>query len=391
MAVLLFICAGGLLFTGSLELFGIMPLAFQNISPGQPFFLALSLITCGSLLLPMGYFNIRQLLGKPSESAEMRKMPGWIVLFLTVTWLLIVFSGDWLMNLGATWGWLVELPIYLLAVGIPIYVLLRIGLGGIPLGSKQRSWSIFGLGLVLGPILILISEITIVIISVLAVMIYSANNPSLNHELLAFSYQLSNLNSINEAQEFLTPYLTNPWIIVIVLSFVSVIVPMVEEFLKPAGTWLAANKKMLPRDGFTMGILSGAGYALFETLNVAGSFGDGWGMLLLGRAGTDLLHIFNTGMVGWALVSAWNLRCGLKLLRVYILAIIIHGLWNGLSVTVGYSSLMNGFDVNNPWLGGLGVVGVIGLAFLSVLMFIVLWVMNHKMQYSPIDKSQIEV
>ncbi|OGN72988.1 MAG: hypothetical protein A2X25_10565 [Chloroflexi bacterium GWB2_49_20] len=391
MALLFFIFAGVLLIAGCLELFGIMPKTFQNISPGQPFFLALSLITGGSLLLPMGYYNIRKLLGKANEYFEIRKLPGWGVLFITIIWFLIVLSGDWLVNLGATWGWLVELPIYLLAVSIPIYMFLQIGLRGIPLGSKLRSWSIFGLGLVLGPILILISEITIVILSVFAGIIYFTNNPTLNQELLAFSNQLSSINTINQVQELLTPYLTNPWVIVIVLSFVSAIVPMFEEFLKPAGIWFAVNKKMLPRDGFAMGILSGAGYALFETLNTAGNVGDGWGMLLLGRAGTDLLHIFNTGLMGWALVSAWNLKGGLKLLGIYFLTITIHGLWNGFSVTVGFSSLINEFDIKNSWLGGLSVVGVIGLAFLSVLMLITLCVMNHKMQYVPVDKSQIEV
>ena len=105
MALLFFIFAGVLLIAGCLELFGIMPKTFQNISPGQPFFLALSLITGGSLLLPMGYYNIRKLLGKANEYFEIRKLPGWGVLFITIIWFLIVLSGDWLVNLGATWGW----------------------------------------------------------------------------------------------------------------------------------------------------------------------------------------------------------------------------------------------------------------------------------------------
>src|SRR5665648_436784 len=132
--------------------------------------------------------------------------------------------------------------------------------------------------------------------------------------------------------------------VVTILSFVSVIVPLVEEFLKPAGTWLVVKKNMTPREGFALGVLSGAGYALFETLSASGNMGNGQSVILLGRAGTDLLHIFTTGIIGWAMISDWKLKGWFKLISIYILSTFIHGLWNGLALTLGASTYLKDFS-----------------------------------------------
>jgi RsiW-degrading membrane proteinase PrsW (M82 family) len=286
------------------------------------------------------------------------------------------------------WIYIAGLPVYLFAICLPVYLLIQIGLRGIPLGSKKNVWSIFGLGLILGPITILISELAILFVSALSGLTYIVLNPTLSQKLLSFSSQFSRINSIEEAQKFLAPHLLNPWVIAAVLIFVCVIVPLVEEFLKPAGTWLAIHKNMQPIDGFVMGVLSGAGYALFETLNAAGNIGPGWGILLLGRAGTDLLHILNTGLMGWAMVSTWNLKGILKLFGVYILTMIIHGVWNGLGMLAGAVSLLESFNINKPWVGWLGGFGAVGLMILAILMFFSFWYMNQRLQSPPTEILQ---
>ncbi|MFH2039399.1 MAG: PrsW family glutamic-type intramembrane protease [Chloroflexota bacterium] len=257
------------------------------------------------------------------------------------------------------------------------------------MGSKLRSWTILGLGLVLGPILILISEITLLLFSILVGSVYLAKNPVLNHELIAFLRQLLNNNSFEGVQEFVIPHLLNPWILAIILTFVSVIVPLVEEFIKPAGIWLIVKKNMKPVEGFVMGVLSGAGYALFETLAASGNMGTGQSGFLLGRAGTDLLHIFNTGIVGWAMISDWKLKGWFKLATVFILSVIIHGLWNGFALTVGISSFIKEFSEDYNWAHSSGIGGAFGLVILSLLLLSSLWMINLKFQNSGMEKEKI--
>ena len=339
-SALLIIIAITILLVGSLE---ILPQGFQNASTGHSFLQALNLVVIGLLIVPMGYFNLRHVLGKPETYVKPRNQSVWLISFLAAVWFLVVLSADRIVEFSGAWVQITELLIFYISLGLPIIIILWIGLGGIPMGSKRRVWSIFGLGLVLGPLLILISEITIIIFTTFVGVFYFTKTSRLDHELMEFFNQMVGNNSVEGIQELLIPYLTNPWVIVTILVFVSLIVPIVEEFLKPAGTWLAIKKNMEPRDGFVMGILSGAGYALFETLSAAGGMGDGWGMVLLGRAGTDLLHIFNTGLMGWAMISDWKLNGWLKLIGVYILTIFIHGLWNGFALDPWSEQLFKGF------------------------------------------------
>jgi len=383
---LLIVAAVFLLLAGSFEKLGILPWEFQNASSGQSFLQALNLMIIGTLILPMGYFNFRHVLGKPETIVKIRNQSVGLIFILTATWFLVVLNIDKIVDFSGDWIRIAELPIFFISMGLPIFIILWISLRGIPLGSKRRLWTIFGLGLILGPLLILISEITILILATFAGAIYFTSNSNLNHELMIFFNQLTSNNSIEGIQGQLIPYLTNPWIILTVLVFVSLVVPIVEEFLKPAGTWLAVKMNMKPRDGFIMGILSGAGYALFETLSASGSMGDGWGMILLGRAGTDLLHIFNTGLIGWAMISDWKLRGWLKFIGIYVLSIFIHGLWNGFALTLGLSNYLKDFNSEYVWLKYAGSGGVVGLVLLSLLMIIGLWVINHKMRFNAIEK-----
>ena len=383
---LLIILAILLLVVGS---FGNLPRDLQNASFGQPYFQAFSLIIVAALVLPMGYFNIRHMLGRFDIPAKLRNLSGWSICLVTITWLLIVLYAERITVQSIGWTWLVELPLTLLSTGLPILIIIRISLNGIPLGSKRRAWTIFGLGLVLGPILILISEITILVFSLMVGMIYFALNPKLNLEIMAFINQLTRINSIEGIQEFAFPYISNPWVVATLLMFVSVIVPLVEEFLKPAGTWLAVKKNMTPRDGFALGVLSGAGYALFETLSATGNMSNGQSGFLLGRAGTDLLHISNTGIVGWAMISDWKSKGLIKLISVFILSVLIHGFWNGLALTLGVSTIIQFSSVDTDWTRYSVVGGAIGLGFLSLLLFSGLWLMNHKLSFGGIEKKNI--
>jgi hypothetical protein len=96
---------------------------------------------------------------------------------------------------------------------------------------------------------------------------------------------------------------------------------------------------LTPAEGFTAGVLSGAGYALFESLALSSS-AEEWAPLVFARMGAAVIHILNTGMVGWALVLAWREGRYLQLAATYLAAVLIHSLWNTLALSAALSELL---------------------------------------------------
>jgi hypothetical protein len=99
---------------------------------------------------------------------------------------------------------------------------------------------------------------------------------------------------------------------------------------------------------------------------------DNWIGVAIGRAGTDLLHVLTAGLMGWALVSAWREGKYLQLGLTYFLCAFTHGLWNGLALWMGFSTLLPIRPGNLPFSLRLGIVSPAGLVILAVVMFTVL-------------------
>ena len=99
----------------------------------------------------------------------------------------------------------------------------------------------------------------------------------------------------------LETYLMQPSTLYIALLFGALIVPLLEELFKPIGVWLLVGRKPSPAQGFAAGLLSGAGYALFENFSLGASAGEDWAMVVVARIGTSLIHIVTAGLMGWAL------------------------------------------------------------------------------------------
>ncbi len=100
------------------------------------------------------------------------------------------------------------------------------------------------------------------------------------------------------------PYLSNPAVIATILSYIALIVPLIEELLKPLAVWIFATKIESPAQGFAMGVLCGAAFALIESLNASADGTATWPFIVGIRAGTGLLHMTTSGLVGWGIVSA---------------------------------------------------------------------------------------
>src|SRR4030095_3220829 len=151
----------------------------------------------------------------------------------------------------------------------------------------------------------------------------------------------------------------------IALLYIAILVPALEEIFKPLGVWLLAGKLKSPAQGFTLGALSGAGYALIETIGVSSQTVE-WASLLFSRIGTGVLHITTSALMGAAIVLAWRERRYLWLLGIYILAVALHGLWNALAITYTFSSLVNLLDQPGPLMTLQQPIGI-GMGILAIV------------------------
>ena len=117
--------------------------------------------------------------------------------------------------------------------------------------------------------------------------------------------------------------------------------------------------------------MSGAGFALVEgllyslqivTLPDAAS----WAVAIIGRTGGSLLHTFCGGLIGWAFAKTWSDRKVWRVVGMFVIVILIHGLWNGLALIPSVSTLSgaSGSDANWFTLPLIGVMIVIFYAYL---------------------------
>ena len=280
-------------------------------------------------------------------------------------------------------NWLV-LPILTIpAIVLPLGVLLALGTQGLPLGTRWQSWSVLGVGMTLSPLLLLTLEAVVAIILFIGILAYISVQPDLAAEFQAIAEQIMILGPQSQAtMDLLTPFLTRPSVIVTALLFIAVLVPAIEELLKPLGVWLLARSLGSPAQGFTLGALSGAGYALIETVGVSGQVSE-WGILLFTRIGTGLLHITTSALVGAAIVLAWRERRYLRLIGTYFLAVLLHGLWNAFAILFTFSTLAEFLGqpgrlaTIQPWIAA-------AMILLAISLFLLLIISNRRMRATRI-------
>ncbi len=257
------------------------------------------------LVMPSAIYSLSHLLGKQPVNVQipswLHKPIGWMLLFPLVIWI-----GDRVASTEL--AWLLLPGLHILGIGLPVLWMLYLAVRELPLGSLQRRWGVFASGLVLGPGLILIAEGIALIFLLVILGIWISGQPALIEELGSLSGWATNPELTQEDLfTALAPILLTPWALALALLFAAVLVPLIEELFKPIGVWLLFGKKLTPSAGFVAGALSGAGYALFESLALTLG-GDGWAMVVMARIGTAAVHILTSAITGWALVQAWQKR-----------------------------------------------------------------------------------
>lgn len=346
--------------------------------PTQPLMIAASLAFVGILAIPSAWHAWKLITHpaiEPSPSPERR---GYAVL-LTVLVVGLVLGALLLGNLASkdtrlSW-WLLP-PLNIIATGLPTLWVIYLGTHGLISGKPARKWGVFISSLIIGPLVILVLELILLVGFGLLALIWIMLKPNLANQL---NNLLPHLQAPGVSPEVLLhimlPLLFNPVILFLVFAYISLVVPMLEEALKPLGVWFLARVKITPAQGFAYGVLCGAGFGLFENLGNTSGGGDTWVVLASARITTLLLHSLNTGLVGWALASAWSQKRYLRLGIVYAYAVLMHGTWNGLAVLSFISSLESLTGISIPanllQLGNLAAIGIAALGAFNLVFFIV--------------------
>ncbi|HEX9388114.1 MAG TPA: PrsW family glutamic-type intramembrane protease [Anaerolineales bacterium] len=331
------------------------------------------------ILFLAAFFSFQKTLQKPSADREtFFNLSLWQMIIIVLAASVSILVGSWVGAIKSV-NWLV-LPILTIpAAVLPLGVLLGLGTRKLPLGTRWQTWSVLGLGMTLIPFVLLILEIVIAVILFFGVIAYLTTQPELVYRLQGLSQQILVLGPQSEAaRELLSPLLTKPGVIVMALLYTALLVPAVEEIFKPLGVWLFASKLDSPAQGFALGALSGASYALIETIGVSGQGGE-WASLLFTRIGTGLLHITTSALMGAAIVVAIRQRNYLRLLGTYVLAVTLHGLWNTSAILYTFSNLAKVLGQTDR-LSTIQPITIIAMSALAVGLFVILLISNQRMR-----------
>ncbi len=224
-----------------------------------------------------------------------------------------------------------------LAVVLPALWFLRLGAGSQWGKNPKRNSGLLTFSLSFTTYFILILEAVLFFAVVVGVLAALGRDPQMMEALENLLPLLQGANlAPEELVELLAPLLSTPPIFISILLLVALVIPMIEEAFKTLGVWLLKGRGISPAEGFVAGMVSGAGFALVEGLlnsaAMASSTSADWLGFVIGRLGGTLLHIFNGGLLGWAMARAWQGKKPAKVVGTYFLTVLLHGIWNGVAI-----------------------------------------------------------
>ena len=347
---------------------GLAGLVQATLSPADlgPYLLdATGMVFCALLLVPMLVGALRMRRGLGSSDARISPVKPIQFALLAIVWLAVLAAAGLLTGLF-DFGWLLAAPAYLLGIFLPIAALLWLALGGLPAGSWRRVWSAFGLGLTGSTALAMAGEYSLLGLAVLLAAIGLRLNPEWRPIISQLQERLGNITDMQSLMDTLTPYLKNPWVLAAVLVFASGLGPLIEEAVKPLAVWILGRRIESVAQGFALGALGGAGFALMEGLLAASGFSSSLALGLPARSTSTLMHIGLSALMGWAIASARMEKRYRRLVGIYLLCAAIHGLWNASALVAVFASLQVSASGAETLSGSLLLVA--GLAMLVLVM-----------------------
>ena len=339
---------------------------------------AAGLFFIGLLLFPSAFYAFQHISGR---TVRQTKLPG--SSFALIIFLLPLALGLGQLISNQNFAWLALPPLHLVATALAVAWLLWLALRGLQPGSAQRAWGAFGSGLTLTPFFAFAIEITGIVILLVFGIIYIGLNPELARAFESASRLAERLGpDSRQMLVALQPVFSDPFLIILFLGSLSLIVPLIEELLKPIGVYLLLGRRLNPSQGFALGAICGAGYALVESLMTSAG-PEAWASTSAARVGTSAMHIFTAALSGYALVRAKNERRYLQLAGTYLTNVALHGLWNVMAVLSTAAALGLG-DQNGFVPAHLIVSSWIVLFILATGSILLLNVSNHRLRAAAV-------
>lgn len=339
-----------------------------------------SLLAIGMLMVPATYLSFRKL-SDPSSGEAPLQIPfaPWQIAIVLPLLAITLFLG-YLTIKKTSFAWLIVPVLTVPAVLMSTWLVLGLLYRKLPFQTRWRAANIFALSLGPVPLLIMIVEVIVFIFLFIGFVFYVVSNPALEREMGLFVMQADTIQTAEQAIELLAPYIFKPGFIAALLVVISLIVPLIEEAMKPLAVWFFINKLSGPAEGFTAGVLCGMGFAVMETLGQIAGAGENWAGLILARAGTGLMHMLASGLIGYGIYFAWHQRRWSRLLGLYLVSAMLHGLWNALAIGVSLSALGSqlGLERVNAWVAP--TVG--GISIFAIGLIVAGWLVNKKLRGS---------
>lgn len=337
----------------------------------------------GLLMLPSLAYALARLLNKPLPDWKLSN-PLRAANRAMLLWPLVIGLG--LLSAGNnTLVMLVLPPIQIVALGLPLWWLVEMGRAGLKSRSPQRDWGMISFGLTVTSTLTLIAEVLVIVAAGLLAAVWLSTRPELLDEINRIGQRLaySRMNPVI-IERILTPILSNPAVLFGIIAFSAGIVPLLEEFIKPLALWGLAGKRLTPAEGFAMGAICGATFALFESLGMFLSPGaaESWGLLILGRTGTGILHTVTSAVMGWGLASAWSQQKYWSLGAAYLIAVSMHGIWNLFGMLSGFGMLISpdASAANLNLAARLGMIAPAALPVLAITLLAMFFGFNRRLR-----------
>ncbi len=302
----------------------------------------------GILLVPLLLISIYQLRGSAppvwldASHPVVTKVTRWVIL----AWPLVVLLG-WFVSGRERLAMIFLGPINVLVAGLPILWVLQMAQSGLSGGPQIRKWRVFGFSIALLPIIVIIVELIALVavggLGLLWVGLQVNFDPQIQAEISNLAMQIEQLGQdVDAIIAFLEPLLMQPTVLYGLLALFGGIIPIIEEVFKPVALWTLAGRKITPQEGFVGGLLCGAGFALMENVFFFTTvlMAEEWLFMAIGRAGTGVLHMLASGLIGWGLAKAWQEGKWAFLGMTTLGAFGLHGLWNVLAVVSGLAPLL---------------------------------------------------
>lgn len=345
-------------------------------------------ILCGVLLIPLLVLSIYELQEKPAPVwLDLNKsIPSRIVGLSILVWPCVVLLGWWIAghdNLAPMWLGAINV----LVVGLPILWIFHIAQNKLPGGSQVRKWRIFGFSITIMPMVVILFElIAVVILGVLGFLWISLRFADVPHfeqavtslfdQIMLYGDDLEGILSLMKS------FILQPSVIFWGLAVIGGIMPMIEEIFKPLAFWSLAGRKITYSEGFVGGLLCGAGFALIENIfyftNV--SMAEDWVFMAIGRAGTGVLHMLASALMGWGLAAAWSKGKAVFTIITTVSAFLLHGIWNIIAVVSGLVPVL--ILEKEPTLAQM-LLSLVPIFFLLMLSLTGLFLINRYLRKTP--------